>query len=83
MALKRRETEVGSRGTEKKIRGLLRHDEPLASHTSWRVGGPADRYFEPADRDDLTAFIKSLSPDEPILWLGLGSNLLVRDGGFR
>ncbi len=64
-------------------RGALRSGEPLASHTSWRVGGPADRYFEPADRDDLIGFVRSLPSDEPVLWLGLGSNLLVRDGGFR
>ena len=66
-----------------KLRGTLRLDEPLARHTSWRVGGPADRYFEPADRDDLIAFARQLPRQEPVLWLGLGSNLLVRDGGFR
>lgn len=64
-------------------RGILRTAEPLAPHTSWRVGGPADRWFEPADRDDLVDFVKALPPQEPILWVGLGSNLLVRDGGFR
>lgn len=65
------------------IRGRLRFDEPLARYTSWRVGGPADRLFEPADRDDLVAFVRQLPPDEPLLWIGLGSNLLVRDGGFH
>ena len=65
------------------VRGVLRLGEPLARHTSWRVGGPADRYFEPADREDLIAFVRQLPSDEPVLWLGLGSNLLVRDGGFR
>ena len=65
------------------VRGIVRHREPLAAHTSWRVGGPADRWFEPADRADLIAFVQQLLPDEPLLWLGLGSNLLVRDGGFR
>lgn len=64
-------------------RGVLRIAEPLARHTSWRVGGPADRYFEPADRDDLVGFARSLPAGEPVLWLGLGSNLLVRDGGYR
>lgn len=64
-------------------RGVLRTAEPLSRHTSWRVGGPADRYFEPADRDDLISFARSLPANEPVLWLGLGSNLLVRDGGFR
>jgi UDP-N-acetylmuramate dehydrogenase len=65
------------------VRGVLRLSEPMARHTSWRVGGPADRYFEPADRADLVAFVRHLPPGEPVLWLGLGSNLLVRDGGFR
>ena len=65
------------------MRGLLREKEPLSRHTSWRVGGPADRYYEPADREDLIDFARALRADEPILWIGLGSNLLVRDGGFR
>jgi UDP-N-acetylmuramate dehydrogenase len=73
MALRRQDT----------VRGRLRRGEPMARHTSWRVGGPADTYFEPADRDDLVAFVKTLPENEPILWLGLGSNLLVRDGGIR
>ena len=64
-------------------RGELRINESLARHTSWRVGGPADRYFRPADVDDLAAFLHTLPADEPLLWLGLGSNLLVRDGGIR
>jgi UDP-N-acetylmuramate dehydrogenase len=65
-----------------RLRGELRRDEPLARHTSWRVGGPARRFYRPADRDDLVAFLQQLDSDEPLLWLGLGSNLLVRDGGF-
>ncbi len=65
------------------MKGALRHHEPLARHTSWRVGGPADRYYEPADRADLVDFARTLAADEPILWVGLGSNLLVRDGGWR
>ena len=65
------------------VRGKMLLNEPLARHTSWRVGGPADRYFEPADRADLVEFARRLPPQEPVLWLGLGSNLLVRDGGFR
>jgi len=64
------------------LRGELLLDEPLARHTSWRVGGPARRFYRPADRDDLVAFLRGLPADEPLLWLGLGSNLLVRDGGF-
>jgi UDP-N-acetylmuramate dehydrogenase len=81
--LMKREPGAGLRGDVKQFRGKLLHDEPLAPHTSWRVGGPADRFFEPADRDDVIAFVQSLPASEPILWLGLGSNLLVRDGGFR
>ncbi|WP_408065678.1 UDP-N-acetylmuramate dehydrogenase [endosymbiont of unidentified scaly snail isolate Monju] len=63
-------------------RGELRFDEPLARHTSWRVGGAARRFYRPADAEDLAAFLRELPADEPLLWLGLGSNLLVRDGGF-
>jgi len=69
--------------TAAKLRGKLRHDEPMARHTTWRVGGPAQHFFEPADLDDLMLFLRQLPPDEPLLWLGLGSNLLVRDGGLR
>ena len=65
------------------MRGTVKHHERLAPHTSWRVGGPADRYFEPADRQDLLDFVRTLAPGEPVLWIGLGSNLLVRDGGVR
>ncbi|MGH8541586.1 MAG: UDP-N-acetylmuramate dehydrogenase [Stenotrophobium sp.] len=65
------------------MNGLLLSNEPLAARTSWRVGGPADRYYEPAARDDLAAFVRGLPAQEPILWIGLGSNLLVRDGGVR
>jgi UDP-N-acetylmuramate dehydrogenase len=64
------------------LRGELRTDEPLARHTSWRVGGPAARLYRPADRDDLVAFLAGLDADEPLLWLGLGSNLLISDRGF-
>jgi len=67
---------------ETPLRGELLHDEPLSRHTSWRVGGPARRFYRPADRADLVAFLQTLALDEPLLWLGLGSNLLVRDGGF-
>lgn len=65
------------------LRGRLEHDVPLARYTSWRVGGPADQLYAPADRDDLLDFIASLPADEPLHWIGLGSNLLVRDGGLR
>lgn len=65
------------------LRGELRCQEPMAEHTTWRVGGPAEYYYEPADRDDLIALLTALPDDMPQFWLGLGSNLLVRDGGMR
>ena len=65
------------------LRGTLREQEPMARHTSWRIGGPADRYFQPDDIDDLANFLQQLPVDEPLYWVGLGSNLLVRDAGIR
>ena len=61
----------------------VRRNEPLARHTSWHVGGPADIFFNPRDRTDLAAFLRALAPEVPIHWIGLGSNLLVRDGGIK
>ena len=61
----------------------MRLNEPLSGYTSWRAGGAARRMYKPADRDDLVNFLAQLGPEEPLLWLGLGSNLLVRDGGFH
>ena len=58
-------------------------DEPMSRHTSWRVGGPADLWFTPKDVADLSAFLRSLPSAVPVTWVGLGSNLLVRDGGIR
>jgi UDP-N-acetylmuramate dehydrogenase len=65
------------------VKGLLRTNEPMAKHTSWRVGGAAELYFKPADLDDLSQFLRELDADVPVFWFGLGSNLLVRDGGLR
>ena len=65
------------------VRGDLRLNEPMAQHNSWRAGGVADRFFLPADLADLIEFLKTLPQDEPLFWVGLGSNLLVRDGGVR
>jgi UDP-N-acetylmuramate dehydrogenase len=65
------------------LRGQLRYDEPMSRHTSWRVGGPADRAYLPADLEDLRAFLAGLPAGEPVLTVGLGSNLLVRDRGLR
>jgi UDP-N-acetylmuramate dehydrogenase len=61
----------------------VRRDEPMSKHTSWHVGGPADAFFTPRDREDLSAFLRALPADAPLTWVGLGSNLLVRDGGIR
>ncbi len=60
----------------------VRRNEPLSRHTSWHVGGPAEIFFNPRDRGDLAAFLRALPADVPIHWIGLGSNLLVRDGGI-
>lgn len=65
------------------LRGRLKADEPMSRHVSWRAGGKADRFYAPADADDLAAFLRQLPADEPLLFVGLGSNLLVRDGGYR
>jgi len=64
------------------IRGELRENEPMAGHVSWRAGGAAARAFFPADLDDLAAFFARTRFDEAMLMVGLGSNLLVRDGGY-
>ncbi|PHS25599.1 MAG: UDP-N-acetylenolpyruvoylglucosamine reductase [Methylophaga sp.] len=64
------------------LQGELRINEPLAKHTSWRVGGIAQQFYRPASAEDLALFLSQLPESEPVLWLGLGSNLLVRDGGF-
>lgn len=63
--------------------GELRRDEPMSRHTSWRVGGPADLFYRPADLESLCRFLRDLDGEVPVFWFGLGSNLLVRDGGLR
>ncbi len=65
------------------LTGQLLTNEPLARYTSWRVGGNASQLYIPANLDDLRAFLSGLPADEPIYFLGLGSNLLVRDGGVH
>lgn len=65
------------------LRGTLRRNEPMAPHVTWRTGGAADRFYIPADLDDLAMFLRQLPHAEPLLFVGLGSNLLVRCGGFR
>lgn len=65
------------------LRGAVHFDAPLAPLSWFRVGGPADLLFTPEDEDDLVAFLKQLPRDVPVRVIGLGSNLLVRDGGIR
>jgi UDP-N-acetylmuramate dehydrogenase len=65
------------------VRGTLTPDRPLANLTWLRVGGPADWLFQPADEADLSAFLRALDPAIPVFPIGLGSNLIVRDGGIR
>lgn len=62
--------------------GTLKQNEPMSKHTSWRVGGPAEYYYQPASLVDLQNYLRSLEKNMAITWIGLGSNLLVRDGGI-
>jgi len=66
----------------RQVRGILKQNEPMSLHTSWHTGGNAQHYFEPADLEDLSCYLAAIPAAEPVLWVGLGSNLLVRDGGF-
>ncbi|MGH8231405.1 MAG: UDP-N-acetylmuramate dehydrogenase, partial [Steroidobacteraceae bacterium] len=61
----------------------VRFDEPMSQHTSWHAGGPADALFTPRDVEELAAFLRALPRQVPLYWVGLGSNLLVREGGIR
>lgn len=65
------------------MRGIRRLNEKLARYTSWHVGGNAQQTYRPADLKDLSEFLPTLSNDELIIWLGLGSNVLIRDGGIK
>ncbi len=65
------------------MRGELTNSEPMNRHTSWRAGGNADKCYRPRDLDDLRIFLAELPAGEQIEVVGLGSNLLVRDGGIR
>ena len=65
------------------FRARVRFEEPMSRHTSWHVGGPAQMFFTPESRTELTAFLSALPLEVPVYWVGLGSNLLVRDGGLR
>ena len=65
------------------LRGNYKLQESLARFTSWRVGGPAEKFYRPADREDLVTFISGLPEGEPIFIMGMGSNILIRDGGIK
>jgi UDP-N-acetylmuramate dehydrogenase len=65
------------------LHGRLLYHEPMRKHITWRTGGAADRAYVPADLDDAAQFLRSLPAGEPVYFVGLGSNLLVRDGGIR
>ena len=62
--------------------GELRQNEPMSRHTSWRAGGRASVFYTPKGKDDLGEFLRRVPDDAEIAWCGLGSNMLVRDGGF-
>ncbi len=64
------------------LRGQAARDEPMATHVCWRTGGGADRAYVPADLADCGTFLRALPANEPVPFVGLGSNLLVRDGGY-
>jgi UDP-N-acetylmuramate dehydrogenase len=65
------------------FRGELKEHVPMSRHVSWRAGGYAERAYWPADLEDLQTFLRSLPASEAVHFIGLGSNLLVRDGGLR
>ena len=65
------------------LRGEMFRDEPMSRHVSWRAGGAAQRLYQPADLADLQRFLQQMPANESLIAVGLGSNLLVRDGGFR
>lgn len=64
------------------LRGVLLQSEPMSRHTSWRCGGAAEYFYTPADREDLVQLLSQIPEELPVHWVGLGSNLLVRDGGI-
>ena len=64
-------------------RGELRLNEPMSKHTSWRAGGAAETFFVPNSLEDLSLFLHELNDGIPVFWFGVGTNLLVRDGGIQ
>ncbi len=73
--------DIGDRFSE--VRGRITPDAPMSAITWFRVGGPVDILFQPADEEDLSFFLKNLPEEIPVMVVGVGSNLLVRDGGIR
>ncbi|MDX1580639.1 MAG: UDP-N-acetylenolpyruvoylglucosamine reductase, partial [Alphaproteobacteria bacterium] len=65
------------------VRGRYQEDAPLSKLTWFGTGGPADVLYRPADEEDLVRFMEGCPKDIPIMVMGVGSNLLVRDGGIR
>jgi len=65
------------------LRGRLMPDAGMEKITWFRAGGPADALFQPADEEDLAAFLKAVPAEIPVMVVGIGSNLLVREGGLR
>src|SRR4051794_41175399 len=78
---KREGAEVSGVATMPKVRGKLTQNAPLAPLVWFKSGGSAEWLFEPTDKEDLTGFLKELDQSVPVMALGLGSNLIVRDGG--
>ncbi|OUT41515.1 MAG: UDP-N-acetylenolpyruvoylglucosamine reductase [Micavibrio sp. TMED2] len=70
------------RDTLPELRGRVKYDAPIGAMTWFRVGGPAELLFRPADTDDLAAFIRAVPSEVPVTVIGVASNLLVRDGGI-
>src|SRR4051794_7181599 len=79
----RRVNGAGIAALAPKFRGRLSFDAPLAPFTWFRVGGPADMVASPADEDDLAYLLDALPSEIPVTVIGVGSNLIVRDGGVR
>jgi len=73
---------MNNESQQSQLRGELLLDEPMSKHTSWRVGGDVKQFYKPKDLADLAAFLRSLPAHERVHCVGLGSNLLVRDGGI-
>lgn len=70
-------------GHKASVLACQRVNEPMARHTSWRAGGSADLFFRPSSREELASCLQALPAELPITFIGLGSNVLVRDGGIR